>query len=276
MIAFNPEILAAFDQGIKKIYCKHSPGKVQTETASPGIHQHREILFVLQGESEFPLNHKLMPVKPGQVVLIDRWDAHCARYVPSDRNLLFLWFFLFPSGLVAWVQHVDGIGNLSHVMKSIDLPFDLAMTVNRRWDELNQLPPDEILGKVDLFMKNLLSTLLDEIRMYLYKKDQYQQGRDGNLKFINSIQRIIEVNNGRDCSLDQLVKITGFSKFYISHTFKKVNGITIGAYIDKIRINFFESARKQGLSHKQIAFELGFSNSSALSTWHRRYCQKKS
>ncbi|MBQ6599826.1 MAG: cupin domain-containing protein, partial [Lentisphaeria bacterium] len=70
------ELLAAFDGGIKTIICKHSPGKPQPENRSPGIHQHREILFVLKGQSEFPLNHKLFTVKAGDVVLVDRWIAH--------------------------------------------------------------------------------------------------------------------------------------------------------------------------------------------------------
>jgi len=275
MIAFNPEKLSAFDDGIVKIYCKHSPGKIQTENALPGIHQHREILFVLQGEIVFPLNHKLMSVEPGNAVLIDSWVPHCARYSPSDRNLLCLWFFLFQSRLIAYVHQVDGVGNVTYATDVIELPFDLSMSVNRRWDDLNQLPSDEIPANVDRFMKEPLTLLLDEFRLHLWKKEQPAEGRDDNLSFVKSIQRIIEAKNGCDCSLEQLEKFTGFNRFYISHTFRKMNGLTIRDYIDKVRMNFFESALKRGLSRKQIAFELGFSNSSSLSTWFRRYSQKQ-
>lgn len=275
MIAFNPEKLSAFDNGIAKIYCKYSPGKMQTENALPGIHQHREILFILQGESVFPLNRKLMSVKPGSAVLIDSWVAHCARYSPSDRNLFCLWFFLFPSRLVAYVHQVDGVGNVIYVTDVIELPFDLSMTVNRRWDDLDQLPPEEIPENVERFMKEPLTMLLDEFRLHLWKKEQPAEGNEDNLSFVKSIQRIIEAKNGCGCSLEQLEKFTGFNRFYISHTFRTINGITIRDYIDKIRMNFFESALKRGLSHKQIAFELGFSNSSSLSTWFRRYSRKK-
>ena len=75
--------------------------------------------------------------------------------------------------------------------------------------------------------------------------------------------------------VERLEKFTGFNRFYISHAFREMNGITIRDYIDKIRMNFFESALKRGLNYKQIAFELGFSNSSSLLTWFRRYSRKK-
>ena len=149
------------------------------------------------------------------------------------------------------------------------------MTVNRRWDELNQLPPDEVAANVDRFMKGPLSSLLDEFRLYLWKKEQRSESHDDNLSLVRTIQRIIESKNGRGCSLAELEKITGFNRFYIAHVFKQANRITIGDYIDQIRMIFLESALKQGLSRKQIAFELGFSNSSSLSTWFRRYSRKK-
>ena len=275
MIAFDPNKFSVFDNGIEKIYCKHSPGKIQTEKTLPGIHQHREILFILQGECEFPLHHKLMSVKPGNVVMIDNWVAHCAQYSPSDRNLLCLWFFLLQSRLAAYVEQVDDVHNVTHATEMIELPFDLSMSVNRRWDELNQLPPDDIPANIDRFMKEPLTMLLDEFRLHLWKKEQPAGGHDDNLSFVKSIQRIIEAKNGCDCSLEQLEKFTGFNRFYISHAFREMNGITIRDYIDKIRMNFFESALKRGLNYKQIAFELGFSNSSSLLTWFRRYSRKK-
>ncbi|MBR6372986.1 MAG: helix-turn-helix domain-containing protein [Victivallales bacterium] len=274
-MAFDINNLSAFDNGIEKIFCKHSPGKPQVGNAMPGIHQHREILFVLKGKCDFPLNRKLMPVKPGQVVLIDSWEAHCAKYSPADRNLLFLWFFLFNSRMIALVHEVNEIGKLSYATDVIELPFDLSMTVIRRWNELKQLTPDDIVANVERFMKVPLSMLLDEFRLHLYKEELQKGGHEDSHGFVTSIQRIIEAQNGRNCSLEQLEKYTGFNRFYISHAFKKANGMTIGEYIGRIRSNFFESARKQGLSHKQIAFELGFSNSSSLSTWFRRYHQKK-
>ena len=274
MITFEPNKLWAFENGIEKIHCKHSPGKKHAVNALPGIHQHREILFVLQGKSEFPLNHKLIPVKPGHAVLIDSWIDHCANYSPSDRNLLFLWIFLFSSRPVAMVHQVDGVGNVIHITDSILLPFDLSMTINRRWDDLNRLPPDEAAANVDRFMKSPLTLLLDEFRLHFWKKELHEEKLEDNLSLVNSIQQIIEAKNGRDCSLEQLEKITGFNRFYIAHTFKNVNGLTIGDHINKIRMNFYESALKQGLSRKQIAFELGFSNSSSLSTWFRKYSHK--
>ncbi|MBQ6473209.1 MAG: helix-turn-helix transcriptional regulator [Victivallales bacterium] len=275
MMTFDPTMLAAFDNGIEKIHCKHSPGKVQTDNRPPGLHQHREILFVLQGECDFPLNRRLIPVRAGQVVLIDSWLAHCARYSPSDRNLLCLWFYLFLSRLVTVIHRVDAFGKISGATEMVEFPFDLSMTVNRRWDELNHLPPDDVAANVNHFMNAPLQMLLDEYRLRFWKKAQNNGRHEDSLDFVSAVQGIIEANNGRGCSLEELEKFTGFSRFYISHAFKKTLGLTIGEYIDRCRMIFLESALKQGLSHKQVAFELGFSSSSSLSTWFRRCRQRK-
>ena len=63
MVLEAKEWFSAFDRGIRRIICKHSAGKPQTDDVPPGIHQHREILFILRGKSEFPLNRKIFKVK---------------------------------------------------------------------------------------------------------------------------------------------------------------------------------------------------------------------
>ena len=264
------ELLAAFDGGIKTIICKHSPGKPQPENRSPGIHQHREILFVLKGQSEFPLNHKLFTVKAGDVVLVDRWIAHCARYLPSDRNLVYLWFFLFPSRVMVLVHQVDAAGKVSYALKWVEIASALEPVISRRWDELNKLPPEKALENLELFLKEPLAMLLDELRFYLYMNRRKAEKIPRDRGIVNSIQRIIEAQNGRDCSLAQLEKFTGFNRFYISHLFKEAYHVSIGEYINRVRMKFYGSAREQGLNYKQIAFELGFKSTSSLSTWVRK------
>ncbi|MBQ6471685.1 MAG: AraC family transcriptional regulator [Victivallales bacterium] len=264
------EWFSAFRRGIRRIVCEHSNGSPKTKNAPPGIHQHREILFVLRGESEFPLNHKIFKIKAGDVILINRWISHRVGYPPSDRNMVYLWFYLFPTHLNLLVHQVDQDGNVSYAIKWVELATDLKLVVERRWDELDKLSPENALANLDCFMRQPLTMLLDELRFYLRTSALKEEKTLTGNAIVNSIQQIIEAKIGRDCSLAQLEKFTGFSRFYISHLFKSAYGISIGEYINRVRLVFFESAKKQGFSHKQIASELGFSTSSALLMWYRK------
>ena len=264
---------SAFSRGIRRVFCKHSNGKNRTVSKSPEIHPHREILFILQGESEFPLNHKTFKVKAGDVVLIDRWISHRFMYPPSDRDMLYLWFFFFPTHLNLLVHRVDSNGIVSYAVKWAELPADLKLIVERRWDEFDKLSPDEALQNLDLFMKQPLEMLLDEFRFFLKRDTLKEQKTFRNNDIVHSIKHIIEAKTGRDCSLAQLEKMTGYSRYYISHLFKEACGMSIGKYIDRVRLLFYESAKQRGFSCKQIASDLGFSTSSALLMWYRK--QKK-
>ena len=265
---------SAFSRGIRRIICKHSngdPGAFQGESLE--IHPHREILFVLQGESKFPLNHKIFKIRAGDVVLIDHWISHRLKYPSSDRDMLYLWFYLFPTHLNLLVHRIDDAGNVSRVIKWVELPGDLKLVIDRRWDEIGKLLPDEALRDLALLLKRPLEMLLDEFRFYLKRDTLKEQKTFRNDDIVTSIKHIIEAKTGRDCSLAQLEKMTGFSRFYISHLFKKSCGISIGEYINRVRLIFYESAKLRGFSYKQIASDLGFSSSSALRMWYRK--QKK-
>ena len=268
------ECFSAFDRGIRRIICKYSEGKPLTEEVSPEIHQHREILFILRGESEFPLNNRSFEVKPGDVILIDRWTPHRYGYSPSDRNMLYLWFYLFPTHLNLRIHQFDQDGNKNEVIRWGELPTDSKFAIDRRWDELDKLDPEAALENLEIFLKQPLTMLLDEFRFYHRMNDSKDEKKPTNTEIAASIQQIIEAKKGRDCSLTQLEKFTGFNRFYISHLFKNAYGISIGDYINRVRMIFFESAKKQGFSHKQIAFELGFSSNSALLMWYRKNKEK--
>lgn len=228
---------------------------------------------MLQGESEMPLNHKVFKVKAGDVVLIDHWISHRPKYLSSERDMLYLWFFLFPTHLNLQVHRIDGTGNVSSVIKWVQLPADLKLIVDRRWDEFDKLSPEEALPNLDLFLRQPLEMLLGEFRLYLKRGTLKEQKTFRNGDIVSSIKHIIEAKTGRDCSLAQLEKMTGFSRFYIAHLFKASCGVSIGGYIDRVRLIFYEMAKQRGFSYKQIASDLGFSTSSALRTWYRK--QKK-
>ena len=180
MVLEEKELLSAFSRGIRRIICRHSEGPPEMEDERSRIHQHREILFVLRGESDFPLNHKLFDVRAGDVILIDRWIPHRFGYLPSEKNMLYLWFYLFPTHLNFLLHQIDQDGNVSYVIKWVELASDLKLVLDRRWDEFDKLPPQKALANLDRFLKLPLTMLLDEFRLYLHLNDLKEEKTQAN------------------------------------------------------------------------------------------------
>ncbi len=264
-----------FDEGIRTIWCEHSPGTAPAKNMAPGIHQHREILFVLKGNYHFPLNHKMINPQVGDVILIDSWIAHCANYSTQDRDMLHFWVNLSGARIFMWCIQLDLCGGRTLLMTGTPLSQDIQQLLNRRWNAFAELPAQEAMAHLDFYMREPLTMLLDEIRFQLARTDRQNTGISDDLHMIAAIQRIIEAENGRDCSLQRLEQIAGFNRFYLAHMFKRITGLTIGDYINKIRLSFTEAAENRGLNRKEITYELGFSSTSTFGNWLRKVRKRR-
>ena len=81
----------------------------------------------------------------------------------------------------------------------------------------------------------------------------------------------IEHMRGRDCSLDQIARYAGYSRYRVAHLFKARTGMSIGSYINRIRAQYLEQARILDIPAKQVAAELGFQSTTAFYNWRRKY-----
>lgn len=269
------DAFTVFDDGIRTIWCEHSPGTAPAQNIPPGIHLHREILFVLKGNYRFPLNHKVIAPQVGDVILIDRWIAHCANYSIQDRDMLHFWVNLSGARIYMWCIQLDLYGGRKYLMTGTPLAQDMQQLLNRRWDAFAELPAQEALSHLDFYMREPLAMLLDEIRFQLVRSKRQKAGISNELHPIAAIQRIIEAENGRDCSLQRLEQIVGFNRFYLAHMFKRNTGLSIGDYINKIRLSFTEAAENRGMNRKEIAYELGFSSTSTFGNWLRKVRKRR-
>lgn len=271
MSMLDPDAFDVFREGIRTIWCRHSPGAVLSgKSPAPGVHAHREILLVLRGSGDFPLNHKLIAPQPGDVVMIDAWIAHCAGYSADDRDLLHCWIHLRRDRISMWFVQLDFRGRETLGSPRFPLPGDLQMLLNRRWDAFDKLPEQEALKQLDSCMREPLTMLLDEIRYQFSRHSDGKTADAGERRIVPVIQRLIEAENGRNCSLERLETVTGYNRYYLAHRFKRATGLSIGDYISRVRLNFTAAAEKCGMRHKEIAFELGFSSPSAFACWLRK------
>ena len=91
-----------------------------------------------------------------------------------------------------------------------------------------------------------------------------------NNEIIERVQNYIEINYGRNSSIAELEKFSGYNRYYLMRLFKAQTGFTILQYINQIRKRVAEDALKRNISQKEIAYQLGFFSPAAFWLWKKR------
>lgn len=258
--------------GVKDVICSFSPAPVLNADFKfkSSNHYFRELCFCLKGKSHYMLNNQVYTCVPGCIILIDHWEEHAFGYLPDDCNLLHLWIQLHEdNGMRAFFVNIGSKGVYQNEFQPIKLTNGYMQILNARWDamlEVNPLHSPEIAAR---YMSGAVNAILDEV-MIKFRGNNVPV----NVKkdaVIDSLKQYILSCNGRGCSLKNLEKFSGYNRFYLSHRFKKKEGISIGDYINRIRVAYTEAALRHGCRQKEIAAKLGFSSAANFWSWLKKY-----
>ena len=83
------------------------------------------------------------------------------------------------------------------------------------------------------------------------------------------VKNYISMNYGRNSSMEELERLTGYNRRHLMRKFKSESSMTIGEYINCVRRGFIAAAGKR-LTQKEIAFQLGFKSPAAFWLWQKR------
>lgn len=263
-------------KGVKKIYWEHSPESRREEGRNyrSSSHSGREICFVLKGESCTMLNGNVYTLAPGNCLFINSWIPHAFGYQKCDKDLLHLWIWFSKRNhhiLTAVLMEILPGGGFRQVSRILPLPEELGILFANRlkWLE-KQKEKDE--KKALEFLQDPINSILAEFAFLREHEELLQEEKiDPILSVIQSIKTHIQMSNGRNISYEALEQYSGYSRSYLAHSFRKYTGISIGEYIDKVRLDYTESARKKGMTQKEIAYELGFSSPVNFWSWLRKH-----
>lgn len=252
---------------IGRIISKFSSGGTKTAecSLSPSRHQHREILIPLSGKQHYMLNERIFDFEPGCAGLVDRFVSHTPFYTQNDQNLLQLWILLYKDCVSSSLVKVYTGGKYDIVLHP-RFPPEFGKIIEHRWDLLN-LQENVTQEMVMDFMKQPIELILDEFFLQLHHPSSTRNGE----KLSDFLKHYIRANAGRNCSITELSKISGYSASHLSHTFQKETGNTIRGFIDRVRLEYTHAARNNGLKQKEIAYELGFSSPAAFWNWFRKH-----
>ncbi len=233
-------------------------------------HLHREMLYVVRGENDTLLDGKVYHLAPGTLLLIDRWESHSYLYRKRDHDLLHLWFFLGSDNELKFsLMHIDAQGHCRNTGYSNKFGREYSVILSDRWDRMKKLKTyDE--ESVGYLFRSVVNLLLEELMIQDFKLQQQPRTRN-SVDLAEVVSNHIMRANGRNCSLMELERLTGFNRFYLAHVFRQRSGKSVGALINECRIQFTAEAYSQGMPQKNIGMELGFSSPAAFSKWQRNH-----
>jgi AraC-like DNA-binding protein len=238
------------------------PGKPESPRNRES-HSAREILLVLKGECDFFLNGKYYPALPGSAFFVDHWIPHQQGYPADVGKIIHIWIHLHETRMFA-LPSIRGCGNPDPGCVVWEFPECMLELVRSRWDKVDSLP-EKI--RSDYFM-SMARMLYEEICFQCYTQNPCSSREES---IVSYVRNYIVMNHGRDSSMAELEKYTGYSRSHIAHLFREICGVSVGEYIQGVRCEYTVNALAFGMKQKEIASALGFSSPSAFWQWYRKF-----
>lgn len=227
-------------------------------------HPEREILFILSGKNNFLLNGRIYPAVPGDVFFINSWIPHQCDYGTIKNDFRHLWIHFHEKrlfGVFCLNQHS------LHTSRMLNWEYSghLLGLLNERWDRA-LLEPGHSAARQEIYL-SIARILAEEIAYLSAHEPQVIRSKPEQIAVW--IKNYISIHYGRNASMSELEKLTGFNRFYLMRLFKSEYGMTIGEYINCVRRGFVTGAAKN-LRQKEIAAMLGFKSAAAFWLWKKR------
>lgn len=235
-------------------------------------HSHRELLIPVKGRCLSALNGKIYDCEPGTFFLFGKGDVHPQGYPPKADGLEHFWVsFMGADAVVRRVRVRRGRFRDIFQRSCVIGGHETTRNVARCWDEIASGAGDGTFNRLKMIaaLAALLYYLLENVNTFMKSGSEERQ-----IKVVETVMKHIDRTAGKNVSLDQMARISGYSKYHFLRVFKLHSGLTAHEYVDKARLEKTRELEAAGSLKKEIAEELGFSCSAAFSHWRRSIKRK--
>lgn len=259
---------------IRNCYDETQTSNLKT-TRNPRVqesHPEREILLAVSGKNNFLLNGRIYSASPGDAFFINHWIPHQCNYGTIKTDFLHIWIHIHAKRLFCVLCQNSPRTPKKYSSLSWELPVSLLAFLNERWDRALREPENSPVRR-EIYLS--IARILAEEIAFLYARDP-DAVRPKTGRIAAWIKNYISMQYGRNASLPELEKLTGYNRYYLMRLFKTEYGMTIGEYINCVRRGFAAAALEQGMRQKEIALQLGFRSAAAYWLWKNRDRMRKS
>lgn len=245
----------------------------------PNWHDHLEIGCRLAGRSDFQIGDKEYRVEPGDVVLVDSHTFHRTTNL-SDPQVKGLALYFHPcvfndhdqelmlvcAQLFRAIQH-EARAKIGHRHMVARWIHQLVREISRELDEKRrhyQLAVRLALAEIILLL----------CRHYPPLRAVSAPGRNGTRRMAERLEPVIKFlseNYGNKISLPEMARLASFSVPHFVKVFKKLTGLSLIKYLNRLRVEHAEQILLQTDSPvADVAYQVGFQSQSYFDRVFRR------
>lgn len=230
----------------------------------------REVLLVLDGECEYMIGDRIYCGGADTAIFVPPSVTHEAWYPDNAPPGRHLWIIIMPNYLQYNLFSLDKRG----VSRDLNIAGFHSFSPNNHqqllatWEEAERNGGEpESLAELALLV-NLQAVRL--VRIYREALHDETHGTEvHNRLLVTNAREYIDIQCGRDCSIDLLAKRVGCSRTHFTRIFRKHAGCSVLEYINRQRLKHYLSMRPD-TPVKIFAQELGFSSASAFIHWRKQ------
>ena len=226
-------------------------------------HEHKEILFVIAGDSFTSFKHSIYPAAPGTVFFFNTQEEHENLYPSMYHGLKHLWISIYADRISIRLMHIEE--EKIHRSRSYHMKnTEAGHAIYTAW---NLLAANECREN-DAYKKAAIMARLLDVLLFVY--DHYNDmGKNTNDKqnLVDTVKHFIRERAGRGITIERLARQVNYSHYYFMRIFKQYAGITVHEYINKCRYEKTRMLLQRGFRKSEISDYLGFSCPAAFSKW---------
>ncbi len=212
------------------------------------------------------LNDSVYELSPGCASIVDRFVPHSFGYTDQDRDLMHLWVSFGNRSRHGFVCHVREAGKYE-IIQAVMFPAELIQLFLQRWEQLAEQQNISDRTVMD-FMQLPVELLINEF----FLKTRYPAAEKLHMTNISGVvKNYIRNCNGRDCNMAKLSDVLGYSASHLAHVFRLETGMSIGDFINVVRLEYTQQALENGMTQKEISNELGFASYTSFWNWFQKY-----
>lgn len=247
---------------------------------SAHTHDSLEILLVRSGAMDIELNKESLPLKAGDIVIINPFDIHGGQIHPEDRYVSYACLMLELRSYMLDFKgnHLDRM--LSQILDG-RLRFDSVLKaelpeVSRISNLIEQLKgsfesaQNEHSAALECQMMSLIYSLLSELSALTHEtSSSFAKGHD--IMFIRSVDEYICENYASHITIESICSALGFGERNFYRLFRQSFGTTFINYLREYRIQ--RALRDYSASNipiAEIASSVGFTDYCYFSRTFRR------
>ena len=227
--------------------------KLQPQRDTGYIHWHEnlEMLYFLEGDCKVINGNEELQVEAGDIVVFNSEALHCVKITNGPTKYILINLDANYFGAMGFKIGDTNIQKIIRDKKISDI-FEKALK-----EKEEALP----------YYRESIKTMMLEALVIIFRNylaDDLQDDENSNkLRLVKKVVKYIKRHYDEDLSVEKISEHCGYSRFYISKTFKEITGYTVIWYINAARIEKAKSLLKSGdLSMSEIATQCGFVNQS--------------